>query len=114
MKQEGALLISISKQLLHLCTARTVWSDAEIRHASVLSDKLVRCDNQARFGPCRFMYYPDGDPVSKVCMIPSSRRRIPESYEVCRLIVPNDTSYDSVVLTKDTAVIRGSPIDGGQ
>ena len=42
------------------------------------------------------------------------RRRIPESYEVCRLLVMNETSYDSVVLTKDTGVIQGLPIDGGR
>ena len=37
---------------------------------------------------------------------------IPESYEICRLMVTNETSYDAVVLTKDTGVIRGLPIDG--
>ena len=36
------------------------------------------------------------------------------SYEVCRLMVTNETSYDSVVLLKDTEVIRGLPIDDNQ
>ena len=40
--------------------------------------------------------------------------RIPESYEVCGLMVTNETSYDSVVLTKDSRVIRGLQIDCAQ
>ena len=40
------------------------------------------------------MCYPDGDPVDKARMIHQK------------------TSYDSVVLTKDTGVIRGLPTDG--
>ena len=45
-------------------------------------------------------------------MIPFSGRRIQESYEVCRLMVTYENSYDSVVLTKDTGVKRGVPMDG--
>ena len=33
-------------------------------------------------------------------------------YEVCRLTVTNETSYEFVVLTKATGVMRGLPIDG--
>ena len=42
------------------------------------------------------MYYPDGDPIGKPCKI------YPQ------------TLYDSVVLTEDTGVIQGLPIDGDQ
>ena len=43
-------------------------------------------------------------------MIPYFWRRIPESYDVCRLT--NEISYDSVILAKDNGVIRGLLIDG--
>ena len=36
------------------------------------------------------------------------------SYELCRLVVTNETSYDSIVMTKDTGIIRALPIDGDQ
>ena len=35
-------------------------------------------------------------------------------YEVCRLMVTNEASYDSVVLTKVTGVIRALSADGDQ
>ena len=35
-----------------------------------------------------------------------------ESYEVCQLMVTNGTSFDTVILMKDTGVIQGLPIDG--
>ena len=35
-------------------------------------------------------------------------------YEVCQLKGTNETLYDSVVLLKDTRVIRGLQIDGDQ
>ena len=40
--------------------------------------------------------------------------RGPGVIRVCRLMVINETSYDSVVLTKDTGVIQDLPIDGDQ
>ena len=61
--------------------ARTVWYDAVLR--------------PTRFGPFRYMYYLDGDPIRKPRMI------------------HRQASYHSVVLT-DTDVIRGSPINGDQ
>ena len=44
----------------------------------------------------------------------SCLRSIPESLKVCRLMVTSEMSYDSVVLTKDTRVIRGFPTDSDQ
>ena len=66
------------------------------------------------------MYYPDGDPIGKPRMILRQT-----SYDsvvhvstvdtgvnvVYRLMVTYETSFDSVVLTKDTGLIRGLPID---
>ena len=46
-------------------------------------------------------------------MVPLSRRRIPESYQVSRLMVTTEIWYDSVVLTKDPGIIRGLPRSGG-
>ena len=59
------------------------------------------------------MYFPNGD-HRQIRMIPKSSRRIPESCEVCQLMVTNETSNDSVVLTKDTGIIRGLLIDDDQ
>ena len=39
--------------------------------------------------------------IGKTYMILQSQQRIPESYEVCQLMVTNETLYDSVVLMKD-------------
>ena len=47
-------------------------------------------------------------------MIPLSRGRILESYEVYQLMATKETSYDSVVSRKDIGVIRGLPVDGDQ
>ena len=47
-------------------------------------------------------------------MIPLSRGRISESYEVCQLMETSETSYDSIVLRKDIGVIQGLPVDGDQ
>ena len=58
--------------------------------------------------------YPDGDTISKPCMILSFGRRIQKSYEVRRLMVTNETLYDSVVLAKDSGVIQGLLLNGGQ
>ena len=65
------------------------------------------------------MYYTDGDPISKSCMIHWQTSynsvvvtKIQELHEVSQLIETNETLYDSVVLTKDTRVIQGLPIDG--
>ena len=44
----------------------------------------------------------------------STALRGPGVIRVCRLMVNNETSYDSVVLTKDTGVIRELPIDCDQ
>ena len=59
-----------------------------------------------------------GDPIgkSRMTLRQISRDSVvltkePESYEICRLTVTNEMSYDSVGLTKDTGVIRSWPID---
>ena len=61
------------------------------------------------------MYYPDGDPIGKPRMIHRQTSYdsvvLKESNEVCRFMGTNETSKDSVVLTKDTGVIRGLTID---
>ena len=38
--------------------------------------------------------------------------KAPESYKVCQMTVTNEMSYDSVVLTKDTGVIQRLLVDG--
>ena len=51
------------------------------------------------------MNYLDDDPIGKHNKIHLQTSY--ESYEVCRLMVTNGSSYDSDLLTKDTDDIRG-------
>ena len=84
---------------------------------------LVRCGNEARpFRSVPVNVLPRWWPNQQISYDSSanlydsvvSTGRNPESYEVCRLMVPTETSYESDVLTKDTAVILGLPNDGNQ
>ena len=79
-------------QLLQLCTARTVWPDAVIKAA------------------CFSPFYLDGDPIG----IPRIIHRQTSYYYVMLRPVTNETSYDSVVLTKDTGVIRSLSTDANR
>ena len=94
----------IIDQLLQLCTAHTVWSNAVIRSAC--------------FSPFWYMCYPDGDPIGKPCMF--HRQTLYDSIVLtkdtrvirgCPLMVTSETSFDSVVLIKDNRVKGGLPID---
>ena len=57
------------------------------------------------------MCYSDGEPIGKSRMILDEETG---SFEVYRRIMTNEKSSDSVVLTKDTRVKGGLPIDGDQ
>ena len=45
---------------------------------------------------------------------PLSWRKIPYLYEVSQLVVTNETSYDFIVLKKNTGVVQGLLIGGDQ
>ena len=66
-------------------------------YCSYCPHSLVQCSNKAAsFGPFQYIFYPHGDSIGK-------------SHMIHRQIL-----NDSVVLTKDTRVIRGLPIHGDQ
>ena len=65
--------------------------------------------NEVHRVPVSEQYYSES--IDKLRMMPWSRQRIPESFEICQLTATKETSYNSVVWAMDTGVIRSLPID---
>ena len=94
-------------QLLQLCTACTVWSKRSL--GPRVSARSGKCTSQLVILSTKILIIHRQTSYDFIVSTVNTGVK-----EICRLMVSNETSNDSSVLTKDTGVIWGLLIDGDQ